>query len=107
MPFHELRQELQVAEGWRPHAEAVRRERLAVADDEEAELTFRRLDRVIRFAGRRFDETRYLSHERSLRHAVERLTDDAKGLAEFLETDEIAVVGVPRGPEGHVELELR
>src|SRR6267142_2135448 len=60
MTLDEAAQPLQIAERRRPHAEPVRVGRLAVADDEEAELPFRRLDGVIRFTGRRFDQARHL-----------------------------------------------
>src|SRR5436189_158530 len=42
---------LQIAEGRRSHTHPIRSVRSAVADDEEAELAFRGLDRVIGLAG--------------------------------------------------------
>src|SRR5436309_8588237 len=97
MAFHQTPESLQIAERRRPDAEPVRVRRLAVADDEEAELPFRRLDGVVRFPGRRLDQPRHLADNGSFRNAFRGLTDDAQRLAEFLHPDEIAIVGVPRG----------
>ncbi len=58
-------QALQVAERRRPHAEAVRVRRLAVADDEVAQLAFRRLDGVIGLPCGRLDQARHLADDRS------------------------------------------
>src|SRR5262245_30797341 len=96
MPSHEARQRLQVAERWRPDAEAVRIRRLAVADDEVAELALRRLDGVIRLARRGLDEARDFSDDGTFRQPLGRLADDPQRLAELLHPDQIAIVGVAR-----------
>src|SRR6266508_6213060 len=102
MAFDERAQPLKVAERWRPHAEAVRSGRLAVADDEVPELAFRRFDRVVRLPRRRLDEARHFADDRTLGQPLGRLADDAQRLAELLEPDEIPIVGVARGADGHV-----
>src|SRR5438445_11116679 len=83
MTAHEAAQPLQVAERRRPHAEAVRVGRLAVADDEVSELAFRRLDRVVGLAGRRIEQTRHFADDRSFPNPFPRLTDDPHALAAF------------------------
>ena len=60
----ELPQRLQVAERRRPHAQAIRADRLAVGDNEEAELPFRGLDGMIGFARRRLDQAGWASNSK-------------------------------------------
>src|SRR5262249_57498348 len=102
----QLAERLQVAERRRPYAEAVRVGRLPVADDEVAELAFRRFDRVIGLAGGGLDQARNLSDDRSLGNAFRRLTDDAERLPELLESHEVPIVRVAVGADRHVELHL-
>ena len=99
-------QPLQVAERRRPHAEPVRVGRLAVADDEVAELALGRLDRVIGLAGRRLDQPRHLADDRPFGQPFGRLPDDPQRLAELLDPHQVAVVGVAGGADRHVELHL-
>src|SRR6266542_3928610 len=106
MPLHEPGQRLQVAERRGAYAEAIRRVRLAVADDEVPELPLRRLDRVIRLAGGTYNQARHLADDRPFRQAVERLPDDPDRLVELLDPHEISIVGVPRDPDRDVELEF-
>src|SRR5262245_39774177 len=94
-------QPLQVAERRRPYSETVRIGRLAVADDEVAELALRRLDGVIRLPRRRLDQARHLADDRTFGNAFGRLPDDPQRLAELLEAHEIAIVGVARDADGH------
>src|ERR1043166_913482 len=103
---HEPRQRLQVTERRRTDAEAVRIRGLAVADDEVAELAFRRLDRVIRLTRRGFDQARDFADDRSLRNSLRRLTDDAQRLTELLHADEIPIVGVAFDADRHIEVHL-
>src|SRR3954447_20319927 len=106
MAAHEPRQRLEIAERWRTHPETVRIRRLAVAHDEVTELALRRFDRVIRFAGRRLDQTRHLADDGSFRNTLCRLADDAQRLAELLHAYEVAIVGVPGHADGDVEVHL-
>src|SRR5262245_33356320 len=103
MTFRHPTERLQIAEGRRPHAKTIGISGLAVADDKVPELAFWRLDRVIRLASKRLDETRHLAHDRPFGNALRRLADDAQRLAELLEANEIPVVGVTDGPDRHVE----
>ena len=69
-------------------------------------ISLGRLDRVVGLAGRRLDQSRHLADDRPLGQPVERLTDDADGLTELLEADEIAIVGVAGRSDRDVELEV-
>src|SRR4051812_6571109 len=104
MPADEAAQTLEVAERRRPHAEAVRVRRLAVAHDEVTKLALRRLDCVVRLAGRRLDQTRHFADDRPFRNAFGRLPDDAERLPEFLHSYEVPIVGIARGAERHIEV---
>src|SRR5262249_19015202 len=73
----------------------------AVAHDEVSELSFGRLDRVIRFAGRRFDQPRDLAHDWSFGQTFGRLPDDAQRLPELFDPDKVPVVRVAGGANRH------
>src|SRR5687768_13896918 len=106
MSLDELRQRLQVAERRRPHAEAVRIGRLAVAHNEVAELSLGRFDGMIGLTCGRLDQAGYLADNRSFGQPLDRLPDDPDRLPELLEAYEIPVVGVACGADGHIELHL-
>ena len=106
MTLDEPRQRLQVAERRRPYAEAVRGDRLAVAGDEEADLPFRRLDRVVGLAGRRLDQPRDLAEDRPFGQTVDRLPDDPERLPELLDAHQIPTVGVAQRADGDIEVEV-
>src|SRR5580765_9104065 len=103
MAFRHATERLQIAERRWSHPETIRIRGLAIADDEVAEFAFRRLDRVIGLAGERLDQARHLADNRPFRNALRRLTDDAQRLAEFLEPNQVAIVGIADGSDRHVE----
>ena len=76
----------------------------AVGDDVEAELAARPLDAPVRLAGLGAQRERDVGLVRPRREAIQRLADDARGLAHLLEAHEEAVVGVAVAAHGDVEV---
>ena len=61
---------------------------------------------MIRLARRRLDEARYLADDGAFGQSFDRLPDDAHRLAKFLDAYEVAVVGVARLADRHLEIHL-
>ena len=124
-------EDAEIDEGGRANFQAVRHA-AALALDIEAELALRIFRAEIDFADRRLDAfgdedelvnqfLHFGEHlvlvgqealavadvDRAAGQRLERLLDDADALAQFLEADKIAVVGVADGAGGDVEIVLR